>query len=474
MPQRHLCRRGGPATAAEGEQQQADEVERFYPVLLSPPSVEGITWWDFADRNAWQGAPGAALPRLKGRSADELRTLLPDLLDRLDAASFPDTDAGFDAKTKKIDLSRLIPFLGDLTVRRLEAAATAKALEKPIISVLPQAKQVFTRSVAALQGVLDDVAQDEKYIDAGAPVTQGQALIDRKRALIKQTLAPMLVEVQDLLDNTLVPFQRDRIAQSDPNGDDDGYATLYKEKKNLYVKISDGLRKALPWGLASNGAKAYDPGAARAGIAQVRTQYEDYKKIVVDYQDSMRRRKDPSNPEMEDLYGEKVPYSLVRRAAVYRDERRIRSVKMNASAVAVNTILSQLDVLTSNQHSFAVKYRLPTDLDPESPSTGPRLTSMADARTLQNMASAIKQVADAALAASGGAELSVGGGSGIPTGTQPPLDVSTNQRIALLGLEAIKRLVPTTASAVGHCVFSGGHLVWTTGQAVSRGGHLVR
>ncbi|MDP3544356.1 MAG: hypothetical protein Q8T11_17975 [Elusimicrobiota bacterium] len=394
-----------------------------------------------------QGAPGAALPRLKGRSADELRTLLPDLLDRVDAASFPDTDAGFDAKTRKIDLSRLIPFLGDLTVRRLEAEATAKALDKPIADVLPKAKAVFTRSVAALQGVLDDVSQDEKYIDAGAPAAQGQALIDRKRALIKQTLAPMLVEVQDLLDNTLVPFQRDRIAQSDPNGNEDGYATLYKEKKNLYVKISEGLRKALPWGLASNGAKAYDPGAARAGIAQVRTQYEDYKKIVVDYQDSMRRRKDPSNSEMEDLYGESVPYSLVRRAAVYRDERRIRAVKMNASAVAVNAILTQLDGLTSNHHSFAVKYQLPTDLDPDSPSTGPRLTSMADARTLQNMASAIKEVADAALAASGGTELGVGGGSGIPTGTQPPLDVSQNQRIALLGLEAIKRLVPTTASA---------------------------
>ncbi|PIR15843.1 MAG: hypothetical protein COV48_12115, partial [Elusimicrobia bacterium CG11_big_fil_rev_8_21_14_0_20_64_6] len=69
-----------------------------------------------------------------------------------------------------------------------------------------------------------------------------------------------------------------------------------------------------------------------------------------------------------------------------------------------------------------------------------------DARTLQNMAADIKAVADAALAASAGTELAVGGGDGIPTGAQPPLDVSTNQRIALLGLEAVKRLVPTTAS----------------------------
>jgi len=43
-------------TTAEGEAAQADYVERFYTVLFSHPSVEAITWWDFAD-GAWQGAP---------------------------------------------------------------------------------------------------------------------------------------------------------------------------------------------------------------------------------------------------------------------------------------------------------------------------------------------------------------------------------------------------------------------------------
>ncbi len=396
-----------------------------------------------------KAAPGASLPRLGGRSAEDLRTLLPDLLDRLDAVSFPDTDAGFEAKTRKIDLSRLVPFLGDLTIRRLEAKATAKALEKPIADVLPKAKAAFVESVAAFDAVLADVAADEAWITAGAPAAQAQALIDRKRALIDRTVAPMLADLQDLLDHVLLPFQQDRIAQSDPNGSEDGYATLYKEKKKLYLRIAEGLRKALPWGLASNGAAAYDAGAARAGIALVRKQYEDYKKIVVDYQDSMRRRKDPGNMETEDLYGEKVPYSLVRRAAVYREERRVRAAKMNELGSNVNSILAQLDALTSNSHNFAGQYHLPSDLDPESPSTGPRLKAMADARVLQNMAAAIKAVADAAVAAGGGADLAVGGGAGIPTGNQPPLDVSTNQRIALLGLEAIKRLVPTTAAAAG-------------------------
>lgn len=30
---------------------------RFYTVLFSHPAVEAITWWDFSDQGAWQGAP---------------------------------------------------------------------------------------------------------------------------------------------------------------------------------------------------------------------------------------------------------------------------------------------------------------------------------------------------------------------------------------------------------------------------------
>ena len=44
-------------TTAEGEQQQAKAVTEFYTVLFSHPAIEGITWWDFTDQNAWQAAP---------------------------------------------------------------------------------------------------------------------------------------------------------------------------------------------------------------------------------------------------------------------------------------------------------------------------------------------------------------------------------------------------------------------------------
>ncbi|MHC4355871.1 MAG: endo-1,4-beta-xylanase, partial [Planctomycetota bacterium] len=45
----------------EGEERQAKGVAEFYSILFSHPAVEAITWWDFTDQNAWQGAPAGLL-----------------------------------------------------------------------------------------------------------------------------------------------------------------------------------------------------------------------------------------------------------------------------------------------------------------------------------------------------------------------------------------------------------------------------
>ena len=50
-------RRSGWNTTPEGEKRQAQQVEALYRVLFSHPAVEAITWWDFSDLGAWQGAP---------------------------------------------------------------------------------------------------------------------------------------------------------------------------------------------------------------------------------------------------------------------------------------------------------------------------------------------------------------------------------------------------------------------------------
>ena len=45
----------------ELEERQAREVARFYTVVFAQPAVEALTWWDFADRGAWQGAAAGFL-----------------------------------------------------------------------------------------------------------------------------------------------------------------------------------------------------------------------------------------------------------------------------------------------------------------------------------------------------------------------------------------------------------------------------
>ena len=45
------------SSTPDGEAYQMEEGRRFYTLLFSHPAVEAITWWDFSDRQAWQGAP---------------------------------------------------------------------------------------------------------------------------------------------------------------------------------------------------------------------------------------------------------------------------------------------------------------------------------------------------------------------------------------------------------------------------------
>jgi GH35 family endo-1,4-beta-xylanase len=52
----HKIRTDWP-TMPQGEEDQLRYGEAIYTLLYSHPAVEAITWWDFADYHAWQGAP---------------------------------------------------------------------------------------------------------------------------------------------------------------------------------------------------------------------------------------------------------------------------------------------------------------------------------------------------------------------------------------------------------------------------------
>jgi len=49
------------ASTPELEQKQADYVAKFYTTLFAHPAAQALTWWDFADAGAWQGAAAGFL-----------------------------------------------------------------------------------------------------------------------------------------------------------------------------------------------------------------------------------------------------------------------------------------------------------------------------------------------------------------------------------------------------------------------------
>ena len=73
-------RYGGWETTPDGEARQAEQAVEFYRVLFSHPAVHAVTWWDFSDLRAWQGAP-AGLVR-KDMSPKPIYTRLKDLIRR--------------------------------------------------------------------------------------------------------------------------------------------------------------------------------------------------------------------------------------------------------------------------------------------------------------------------------------------------------------------------------------------------------
>ena len=58
----HRQRDDWPTTVA-GEEAQAEYGEQLYALLFSHPAVDAITWWDFSDLHAWQGAPAGLVRR---------------------------------------------------------------------------------------------------------------------------------------------------------------------------------------------------------------------------------------------------------------------------------------------------------------------------------------------------------------------------------------------------------------------------
>jgi endo-1,4-beta-xylanase len=67
-------------STADGEARQAELTTKFYRTLFAHPAVQAITWWDFSDLGAWQGAAAGWLRRdMSPKPAyDALMSLIKD------------------------------------------------------------------------------------------------------------------------------------------------------------------------------------------------------------------------------------------------------------------------------------------------------------------------------------------------------------------------------------------------------------
>jgi len=117
-----MKRRSDWHTSVEGEKLQATQVAEFYTVLFSHPAVEAITWWDFSDLGAWQGAP-AGLIR-KDMSPKPAYTALMKLIK---------TDWWTGPRTLKTDARGRVTFRGYLGGYEARAAGAVASfrLDKP-------------------------------------------------------------------------------------------------------------------------------------------------------------------------------------------------------------------------------------------------------------------------------------------------------------------------------------------------------
>jgi len=109
-------------TTPEGEKLQAVQVREFYRILFSHPAVEAITWWDFTDLKAWQGAPAGLIRKdMSPKPAyDELMKLI-----KQDWWTAPQT-----LKTDAQGKVTFRGFLGDYQVKANTRTATF-TLHKP-------------------------------------------------------------------------------------------------------------------------------------------------------------------------------------------------------------------------------------------------------------------------------------------------------------------------------------------------------
>ncbi|MFH1725341.1 MAG: hypothetical protein ABII00_12075 [Elusimicrobiota bacterium] len=398
--------------------------------------------------------PGADLPALSGRDLEAMQDAIEAYPDKITGITFPSefTPENFNAKMALFLIGRLLPQAGRAVIGWSKADATVETIQEALASPVPQSVALYENVVEAVQAVIDDVDADVAFVQGGTPsLAANQALVDRKLALLNR-LQPVLVEAKSVISTHAIPYQQDTIDSYSPTGDT--WAKLFDGQITLYEGIEKALDRTLPWALATWGAKDGDAAAAEANIGAMRDKFNDllngytdekgYHEGVLDHIDDLRRRTDPNNTDMEDVYGQPQPYSLPKKISQYTAEKRLRTGDINRQHVEINGILARIDQLTEGRFNLR-SWNLPDGIDAESQASVDRIKALIDDKVYQTLGDLLTDIGNEYK--DKGESVSMGGDGdemAVPQGEQDPLKVDDNTMVALLALETAKRLVPST------------------------------
>ncbi len=396
-------------------------------------------------------AAGSNIPMLSGLGLKELQDAIKTYGDSLKAVNFPESET-LESHAALMDLvssAKLVPRAAREIIRWSKADATVVAIDDATVNILPKARTGLQGVVAMFDTVLADVDLDVAFVNSGAG--GGQALIDRKTALLRDKIVPALQGARTMLVDTLIPYQQKSIDDVAATGSD--YFKLYDSKKTVITEAAKLYDHTLPWAFATFGAADGNQAEAAQKIGEWRHKlqknldgYDDAKghhKGIHEFQVEMANRKDPNFTGTEVTYGETSPYSLPRKIAQYTTERAERAAQINIQDAQINEIIGKIESISKGKYAMS-QYRLPVGVTADAAGVA-RVQAAVDAKAIPNLVDRLKAVADEAQAGAAIIDLGGSGGDGtVPSGPQPAITVSENQQISLLALEAAKRLVPTS------------------------------
>ncbi|MBI3551515.1 MAG: hypothetical protein HY077_03285 [Elusimicrobia bacterium] len=393
---------------------------------------------------------GASLPPLSGLPLAQLQDAIKTYGDKVKAVQIPTTDSP-DVHTATLEIlfiAELLPKAAHDVVQWSRSDGTIKAIDDATANTLPPAHSAIAGAVQMMHDILADVDKDVAYIN-GTSGEGGQTLINRKTDLLQNKIIKPLQADQAMLQNVLIPYQQKSINQAQPNTGD--LWKLFDAQKTLMTQTLDLYNRTVAWSLATKGGAVGNAADSHAHIQAWRDKlnknmngYDDsqgHHKGLLEFQTEIKNRVDPNYSGTETIYGESQPFSLPKKIAQYSGERASRAGQINTADAQINAILDQIQTISGGKYNMQ-SYKLPVGVTNDAAGVA-KVQAAVDAKVINKLADQLKAIGDANANAGGG--LVIGGSGGTtPSGQQPPISISDQQRIALLALDAAKRLVPTS------------------------------